>query len=81
MVVAPQLEPAFRGQVIDKAAKAAAAEDPALDRLLWTAQGLYGPDFMDFSTGTWWDITTEGQFQRHLDSYGHLGVGIGLFTH
>jgi RHS repeat-associated protein len=76
----PGLEAAFRGSVIDKAAKAAVQKDQSLSHLWVTGQGSYGPDFADLESGIWWDITTPGQFQQHLNSYSNLGTGIGLFT-
>jgi hypothetical protein len=78
----PNLEPAFRGQVIDNAVKNAARNDPDLPNLWVSRSGEFGPDFHDIGTQTWWDITTRAQFQNHLDLYDDpFGTGIGLFTH
>ena len=76
----PALESAFRGQVIDDAVKKAVIDDPSID--LWVSRpGEFGPDFHDIETNAWWDITTPGQWQRHVDLYTNpFGTGIGLFT-
>lgn len=77
----PGLEEAFRGQVIDKAVKNAVRNDPKLSHLWVSRSGEYGPDFHDIGTGTWWDVTTPGQWGRHVDQYSFpFGSGIGLFT-
>ena len=77
----PGLEPAFRGQVIDRAVKNAVRADPNLSNLWVSQSGEFGPDFHDIGTNTWWDVTTRGQFQNHLNLYSDpFGTGIGLFT-
>jgi RHS repeat-associated protein len=76
----PNLEAAYRGTYIDKQLKAAVEADPTLAARLWiTGTGEYGPDFVDVATGTWIDLTTPRQFDRHLDRYSDFGNGgIGL---
>jgi hypothetical protein len=56
------------------------ADNPSLN--LWISKsGEFGPDFHDINTNTWWDITTPGKFQMHLDKYNDpFGHGIGLFA-
>jgi RHS repeat-associated protein len=77
----PGLEPAFRGQVIDSAAKNAVRADTDLAHLWVARSGEFGPDFFDLDSNNWWDITTQGEFQNHLDQYTDpFGTGIGLFT-
>lgn len=78
----PGLEDAFRGQVIDKYVKDAVRNDPSLNNLLWVSRpGEFGPDFHDVKTNTWWDVTTPGQWGRHVRLYSNpFGDGIGLMT-
>ncbi len=78
----PELEPAFRGQRIDRAVKSAVKQDEALRGELWVSRsGEFGPDFHDVMSNTWWDITTTGQWKAHVSRYSvPFGDGIGLFT-
>lgn len=78
----PGLEDAFRGQVIDKYVKDAVRKDPSLNKILWVSRsGEFGPDFHSIKTNTWWDVTTPGQWTRHVGKYKDpFGSGIGLFT-
>jgi len=77
----PGLEAAFRGSVIDDAAKATISADPALMHLSVTPRFRFGPDVFDDNAKLWWDMTTEGQWQRHLAKYENLyGTGIRLPT-
>jgi hypothetical protein len=80
----PNLAGAFRGQVIDSAAKAAVSRDPALPSIYVTRPGEFGPDFLDLNsvpgTPQWWDITTPEQWARHLNDYAGFGNGTPLFT-
>ena len=67
--------------MIDRQAKDYVANDPDLQHIYPADAGYWGPDFLDTSgSGRWWDMTTEGQWQKHLDKYGHMGPGIGLMT-
>jgi hypothetical protein len=80
-VTNPRLEPAFRGQVIDAAAKQAILSDPALEGLYVTRSGEFGPDISDPISDRWWDITTPGQWGAHVARYSDpFGSGIPLFT-
>jgi len=75
----PGLFRAFLGERVDTAAKAAIANDRALQplidagRLRVTGRFRFGPDvFLTDSNGTctfWWDITTEGAWQAHVMRY------------
>ena len=77
----PRVAAATRGTMIDRQAKGYIDADPDLAHLYTTPAGHYGPDIIDPSgSGRWWDITTQGQWQNHLDKYGHMGPGIGIFT-
>ena len=79
----PNLEPTFRGQVIDNTVKIknAVRGDSDLSHLWVSRSGEFGPDFHDIGTNTWWDVTTTGQWLNHVDSYTDpFGAGIGLFT-
>jgi hypothetical protein len=77
----PNLEATFRGQVIDNAVKNGVRNDPELSHLWVSRSGEYGPDFHDIRSGTWWDVTTPGQWASHVHQYSEpFGWGIGLFT-
>lgn len=80
----PNLAEAYRGQVIDKAAKLAVQNDPALPWIYVTRSGELGPDFLDLNslpgTPNWWDITTPGQWAQHVSDYAGFGNGTPLFT-
>jgi len=44
------------------------------------ARHKYGPDVFDPGRGIWWDVTTPGQWERHVLKYsGTHGEGIPLF--
>jgi RHS repeat-associated protein len=77
----PGLAKAFRGSVIDSAAKARVAADPALSHVYSTPNFTFGADFFDAS-GNWWDMTTEGQWQAHVSKYEDYfgGPGVRLST-
>jgi hypothetical protein len=77
----PNLEQTYRGQVIDSAVKNAVRNDSDLSDLWMSRSGEFGLDFHDIGTGTWWDVTTPGQWLNHVDAYTDpFGAGIGLFT-
>ena len=81
MTKTPGLANAYRGQVIDTAAKNAIARDPEIKGLYVTRSGEYRPDIHDSMMNTWWDITTPGQWTAHVAQYGGLyGYGIPLYT-
>lgn len=69
----PNLEPAYRGSVIDRAAKARIVADPGVDVSV-TPDLTFGPDV--YTNGNWWDMTTPGQWQAHVDRY-TPGYGAG----
>jgi hypothetical protein len=66
---------AFRGSRIDEFAKQSVLQDPDLTHLYVTAQGERGADFLDSREGQWYDITTTGAWQDHLERYGVDGQG------
>jgi hypothetical protein len=68
----PNLRPMFRGSQIDKMARALVAEDPAVSGLLGKINK--GADFINSSTGQWWDMTTQGQWAAHVQKYGAGGT-------
>jgi hypothetical protein len=72
--VNPNLEPAYRGSVIDQATKTRIVADPGLDVSV-TPNFQFGPDVYNTS-GNWWDMTTPGQWQAHVDKY-TPGFGTG----
>jgi RHS repeat-associated protein len=77
----PNLEQAYRGQVIDSAVKNAVRGDSDLSHLWVSRSGEFGPDFHDIGTNTWWDVTTPDQWLNHVNSYTDpFGSGIGVFT-
>ena len=72
---------AARGSVIGERARQYMARDSTLDDLWLTRPGEYGPDVIDFAGQRWWDITTPGQWQPHLNRYSDgFGTGYGVFT-
>ncbi len=71
---------AFWGQRIDAYVKRAVENDKDLAHLWVSKSGEFGPDFHFLEANTWWDVTTESMFQRHLDKYAEpFGYGIGVF--
>jgi RHS repeat-associated protein len=77
----PNLTETFRGQVLDRAVKTAAQNDPKLGHLWISRSGEFGPDFHDIMTSTWWDVTTRAAWNAHVRLYQNpFGRGIGLFT-
>jgi hypothetical protein len=63
------LAAAYRGQVLDRAVKSAAAADPELEFIYITRSGEFGPDFYNLNTGQWYDLTTLGQWSAHMSKY------------
>lgn len=49
----PNVEQAYRGQVIDRALKEAVRGDSDLGHLWVSRSGEFGPDFHDIGTNTW----------------------------
>jgi len=68
----PNLQAMFRGSQIDKLARNLAAENPALTGLIGKVNK--GADFINPSTGQWWDMTTPGQWAAHVKKYGPNGT-------
>jgi hypothetical protein len=77
----PGLEAAFRGERIDTFFKESVTLDPRLAHLEVTPRFQFGPDAFDPATYQWWDVTTPGQWGRHVLKYGPgFGKGTPLFT-
>jgi hypothetical protein len=73
------LAAAYRGSIIDAAAKARVSADPTLDVGI-TENFIFGPDFF-VESGRWWDMTTEGEWAEHVRKYsGQFGTGTMLST-
>jgi len=76
----PGLEAAFKGERIDTFFKESVPLDPRLDSLKVTPRFKFGPDVYDPNTGRWWDVTTPGQWENHVEKYQKtFGVGTPLF--
>jgi hypothetical protein len=73
-----QLLPAFRGNRIDVAARRAIKEDTWLPPL--KSNYSRGADFVN-SIGEWWDMTTPGQWLKHVEKYGADGVRLATEGH
>ena len=67
---------------MNAAAEGAVDKDPVLGgRFCRSRPGENGPDFDDVVTGDRLNVTTSGQWQKHLDRYSPLfGNEAGLFT-
>ena len=66
---------AYRGSRIDEFAKETAMQDSRLEHVYVTVLRERGPDFFDSRTGTWYDITTPGAWQQHVNDYGGQNFG------
>jgi hypothetical protein len=79
----PRAEPRIRGNVIDRAVKEAIRNDPDLEGLKLSRQGVKEPDIYDPDTKRWWDMTTPepGEWEAHVEKYtDEFGKGLPLFT-
>ncbi|HEY2028896.1 MAG TPA: RHS repeat-associated core domain-containing protein [Myxococcales bacterium] len=65
----PALNAMFEGTQIDALVKEYARFDPRLSGIQITPAGVFGPDFYDATAGTWWDVTTAGQWADHVMRY------------
>jgi hypothetical protein len=54
--------------------------DPELSHLDVTPRFRFGPDVYNIETKQWWDVTTPGEWAKHLGKYPSFGEGIPLFT-
>jgi hypothetical protein len=72
----PELEPMFLGERVDYYFRQAfnGSMDPALDRLMMTARGVFGPDVFNPFTGAWWDVTTQQAWAAHYATYSVFGA-------
>ncbi len=68
----PELRPMFRGNRIDVMARDFIRQDPNLNFL--KSNYNRGADFVHPNSGRWWDMTTPGQWQRHVNKYGPNGT-------
>jgi hypothetical protein len=69
------LQEAFEGERIDTFIKEAVANDPALN-LKIAPRFQFGPDFVNPVTGSWYDVTTPGEWVKHVGRYGPGGVPV-----
>jgi RHS repeat-associated protein len=68
---------AAMGNGIDAAVKAAVKANPILNLILKTTpRGKAGVDISSPLLDTMWDITTKGQWQKHLKEYGDELIGL-----
>jgi hypothetical protein len=74
----PQLASAFRGERIDAFFRESVGNDSALDHLELTPRGQFGPDVFNPETQQWWDATTPGQWDAHVQKYWLFGNGTPL---
>ncbi len=75
----PELEAAFRGDRIDAFFKDAVRADPQLGHLNVTPRFTFGPDVVSPGGGVWWDVTTFGQWGKHVQMYTpKFGQGVPL---
>jgi RHS repeat-associated protein/uncharacterized repeat protein (TIGR01451 family) len=65
----PNLASAYRGSVIDERFKLLIELDPDLTHLQTAKSFQFMPDVVDPVSGQWWDLTTAGQWQAHLNKY------------
>jgi RHS repeat-associated protein len=70
-----------RGTQIDTFFKEAVDAHPDLQHLITTPRYKFGPDVFDPATQRWWDVTTPGKWDAHLQKYWLFGDGTPLFTH
>jgi len=83
----PGLEKAFRGTQIHAAFKKLVESDKWLTKRVDVNIGardvrgrfISAPDVTIRGGGQWWDVTTESQWNLHLDTYVEWGEGHGLF--
>jgi RHS repeat-associated protein len=68
----PNLAEAYRGNRIDVRTRQYVKNDESLSHL--KSNYTRGPDFVDSKTGQWWDMTTERQWQKHINKYGNAGT-------
>lgn len=75
----PNLQAAFKGERIDTFFKELVSADPRLQHLNVTPRFKFGPDVFNPATKTWWDVTTKGQWEAHVNKYtSKFGTGIPL---
>lgn len=65
-----QMERTFRGSRIDQFAKDSILQDPELAQIITAPDFVNEPDILDSVYPSWFDITTQNQWQAHLKTYG-----------
>ena len=77
----PNLLKTFLGDRIDKEFKALVEGDKILNKILKvTPRFAKGPDVKLKVFKVWWDVTTKGQWKKHVAKYAaEYGKGIPLF--
>jgi hypothetical protein len=78
----PRTAAAGRGNAIDRIAKERVANDPYLRTRVYSARPFErAPDFWNLDLRTWWDMTTPGEWEDHVNRYtSRFGTGIFLPT-
>jgi hypothetical protein len=77
----PRAVPRFRGSQIDGYSKSSVLQDPELAHVIATPDRFWGPDFIDASLPSWFDITTRRAWAAHLKKYARrVGSGTLLPT-
>ena len=69
----PQLAAAFKGTQLDKAVKEVVNTNRFFTDFLKLESSpafKFGPDFVMRGSNVWWDITTKGQWAKHISKYG-----------
>lgn len=75
----PGLSDAYMGSNIDKIFKNLVSQEPGLSHLQITPPFKFGPDVFNPATQEWWDLTTPGQWGKHVTKYSPFGNGTPLF--
>lgn len=65
----PQLQATFRGSRIDEFSKSSIMQDPELAEIITAPDFIPEPDILDSVLPDWFDITTRGEWVRHLRRY------------
>jgi len=46
-----------------------------------TPRGIFGPDVFNPRNQIWWDVTTRGDWSKHLNKYWLFGEATPVFTY
>jgi hypothetical protein len=74
MLRKPWLRDVYRGGVIHERVFEEARRDPVLNRFLGRIND--GPDFRSLEDVWWIDVTTRGEWGKHVRKYGPRGYGV-----